>query len=166
MSRYSSNPQRTKFLASFEEIRISTSDIQGRCRFNFSYFDDTQDAGIAFSDLDAAGLSDLFDKLKAFSKSSLNFWRNERCGGNRGLRMFSDYGNFPENSDFSHPKFVPVDARWGRFRLENMFRLVGFTIPPNLAGQPSGKDGATFDLNTFYVVFLDPEHRFYKSESR
>lgn len=166
MSRYSSNPQRTKFLESFKEITICSHDLHERCRFNFSYFDGTQEAGLDFSAMSAADLADFLAKIKHYSKSNLNFWRNERCGGKRGLRVLADYDEgFPNNSDFTHPKHVPVDARWGRFRMENMLRLVGFTVPADALKQHGTKLPA-LDLNTFYVVFIDPDHRFYKTESK
>ena len=166
MTRHKSNPQRLKFLESLIEIRLENGDIKERCRFNFSYFDDTQTHGAAFNDLPAADLASIFDKLRCYSKSSLNFWRNERCGGVRGLRVLTDYDSFPDKSDFTHPKFVPIDARWGRFRMENLSRLIGFTIPGSLAGPPADKHGNSFDHNTFYVVFIDQKHRFYLTEKK
>ncbi|WPN52433.1 hypothetical protein QMK52_26640 [Pseudomonas sp. P9_2] len=164
MSRHSKNPRRVSFLDSFVEIKLSNGDIRERCRFNFSYFDDTQLHASAFSSLSTEEMSSFFEKLRHYSKSSLNFWRNERCGGARGLRVLADYDSFPENSDFTHPKFVPIDARWGRFRMENFTRLVGFTIPGLLGSEAPKKDGFPFDMNTFYIVFIDLNHRFYKVE--
>ncbi|WP_236192096.1 hypothetical protein [Pseudomonas paraglycinae] len=166
MSRHGSNPRRVSFLESFIEIKLATGDIRERCRFNFSYYDDTQLHGASFADLSAADLASILEKLRCYSKSSLNYWRNERCGGVRGLRVLADYDSFPEKSDFTHPKFVPTDVRWGRFRMENLSRLIGFTIPGEVAGAPLAKDGTPFDVNTFYVVFIDPNHRFYLTEKK
>lgn len=166
MSRYSSNPQRIKFFEKISQITISSDDIHERCRFNFSYFDGTQEAGLDFSNMSAEDLAVFLEKLKNYTRSSLNYWRNERCGGKRGLRILADYDDgFPENSDFTHPKKVPTDARWGRFRMENMLRLIGFTIPAS-AVDKHGKKLPALDLNTFYVVFIDPDHRFYKTEEK
>lgn len=168
MSRHSSSPYRVSFLESFEEIKLNNGNIKERCKFNFSYFDDTQNHGVAFDKMSAADLTSLMDKLRYYSGSSLNYWRNERCGGNRSLRVLSDYEAFPEKAktEFTHPKFVPTDARWGRFRMENFSRLIGFTIPGEVAGLPPSKDGLIFDTNTFYIVFIDPNHKFYKPEKK
>lgn len=166
MNRHSSNPRRVNFLDSFIEIKLATGDIRDRSRFNFSYFDDTQDHGASFGSLSAAELASILEKLRCYSKSSLNYWRNERCGGVRGLRVLADYDSFPEKSDFTHPKFVPTDVRWGRFRMENLSRLIGFTIPGEVARAPLAKDGTPFDVNTFYVVFIDQNHRFYLTEKK
>ena len=168
MSRHNSSPHRVSFLESFVEIKLATGDIKERCKFNFSYFDDTQAHGAALSAMSAADLASLIEKLRCYSMNSLNYWRNERCGGERGLRVLADYDSFPikAKTDFTHPRFVPVDARWGRFRMENLSRLIGFTVPGNVASLPTGKDGLLFDMNTFYVVFIDPNHRFYKTEKK
>lgn len=166
MNRYKSNPGRLSFLAGFAEIKLSTGDIKDRCRFNFSYFDDSQQHGPAFRDLTAADLVSLLEKLHCYSKSSLNYWRNERCGGERGLRVLADYDTFPAKSEFIHPKFVPTDVRWGRFRMENLSRLIGFTIPKELLGDHKDKNGLQFDPNTFYIVFIDQNHKFYLTEKR
>ena len=65
------------------------------------------------------------------------------------------YDRFPIRSDFYHPKSVPFDVEWARFRLEGDMRLIGFVIPNQIAlekGLPN---------NVFYIVFLDKDHRFY-----
>lgn len=165
MSTRHKNPRKESFLERFRETTLSNGDIRQRCRFNLSYFDGTQEFGASFEELSAEELRSLFEKLRAYSVSNLNYWRNERCGGNRGLRVLTDYDSFPAHSKFQHPKFVPADARWGRFRMENLSRLVGFTVPANLLGNP-GKDGIEFDMNTFYVVFIDREHKFYLTEKK
>lgn len=159
------NPRKLSFLDGFRDITLSSGDIKTRCRFNFSYFDDTQEFGAGLGDMSADELRTLFEKLKCYSTSSLNFWRGERCGGSRSLRVLADYGSFPDRSKFHHPKFVPIDVRWGRFRMENLSRLIGFTVPASLCGNAE-KDGADFDLNTFYVVFIDREHKFYLTETK
>jgi len=56
------------------------------------------------------------------------------------------YGSFPvEKSDFFHPKQVPEDAEWGRVHIDGTHILAGHFVE-----------------NTFYVVFLDNNHSFYK----
>lgn len=56
------------------------------------------------------------------------------------------YGSFPvEKSAYTHPKQVPEDAQWGRIHIDGTHILAGHFVE-----------------NTFYVVFLDNNHSFYK----
>ena len=84
---------------------------------------------------------------------------NQRVGGG-SLKVLEIYGSFPKKSDFTHPKHVPIDVNWARFRLESDMRLIGFLIPPNTDGISMAA------VNTFFIVFLDQGHRFYLSETR
>ncbi len=63
-------------------------------------------------------------------------------------------------------KSIPIEAKWGRFRLKSKVRLVGFVIPEEFHDKIHEKTGLRFDKNTFYVVFLDKEHKFYKVEKQ
>jgi len=56
------------------------------------------------------------------------------------------------------------EAIWSRFHLENKVRLIGFAIPNEYKDTIHQKINKRFNTNTFYVVFLDKEHRFYKVE--
>ncbi|WP_155950775.1 hypothetical protein [Pseudomonas taiwanensis] len=159
------NPHRRKFIDTFPTSTLEEHDIVVRSKYNFSFFDDSQNAAVSFSDLDQASLAGLFEKLKNFSRNDLNYWRTQRCGGG-GLKILADYGDFPENSGFLRPKHVPMGVNWARFRLENMTRLVGFTIPPETNKKIKGLYGSDFDSNTFYVVFVDLEHQFYITEQK
>ena len=82
------------------------------------------------------------------------------------MKVLEIYGSFPKNSDFKHPKHVPHDGLWARFRLDNMTRLIGFMIPQDVDGKFDKDEGYRFDVNTFYVVFYDPGHCFYKTEKK
>lgn len=151
------NQRARGFIASISECSIESEGdtITERCKFNFSYFD-VQDAGQAFADWDQPALATLLDKLKEFSQKSLAYWRTQ--GGGR----FVVYGKFPSKSDFKHPKHVPHQAQWARFRLESTVRLVGFVLPSDVHGTQHIKTKERFDSNTFYVVFFDENHLFYK----
>lgn len=96
------------------------------------------------------------------------YWNNERVGkGN--LKVLEYYQTFPKNSDFKHPPYIPHDACWARFRLGSRVRLIGFVIPETVSGQiylDEKKREYKFDGNTFYVVFLDKNHVFYKTEEK
>jgi len=156
------NTKKRDFLNHLPVSSLDNNDINQRCKFNFSYFDSSQDAGRNFKDWPAIQLEKLLNKLKDYSCSPLLYWQNARCGAG-GLKILEVYGGFPKKSDFKHPQHVPYDVSWARFRLENMVRLVGFVIPKDIAERC--KEHKTLDCNTFYVVFLDREHKFYKTEN-
>lgn len=166
MTKYG-NSKRDKFLKSlslFPSLEDPNNDLTLRCKFNFSYYDPSQDAGQNFCDWTHQQLCDLLEKIRYYTKKPLDFWRNERIG-RKGLRVLAVYGAFPKRSDFEQPKYIPHQAQWSRFRLGFKVRLIGFVIPTELHKKPHPKTGELFDKNTFYVVFLDKNHRFYISES-
>lgn len=68
---------------------------------------------------------------------------------------------FQKKSDFKHPLYVPFEAQWARFRINNLSRLIGFVIPAKSHAKQHSTTHEYFDKNTFYVVFLDRNHRFY-----
>jgi hypothetical protein len=159
MSKFNKNSKKKEFIARFPQSSIEGSDIETRCKFNFSFFDDSQPCGSSLDELEPGVLAEIMNKIKAYSKNDLNFWRNQRCGAH-GLKILSDYEKFPPKSKFTHPKFVPHDVIWSRFRMENLLRVIGFTIPREYA--TNTKPGKLqYDTNTFYVVFIDLEHNFY-----
>nr|WP_319552554.1 hypothetical protein [uncultured Vibrio sp.] len=164
---FSNNQQSKDFVDSLPEDTIETSKIETRCKFNFSYFDASQPAGQGFPgwsyNTGNASLTNLLDKLKDYTVESLNYWQHQRTGGG-GLKVLEFYGDFPSKSDFTHPKHVPADAHWARFRLGNKVRLVGFIISKNAIKDLDENDQQKFCHNTFYVVFLDKDHKFYKTE--
>jgi hypothetical protein len=106
------------------------------------------------------------EKIKSYTKEPLSYWRNERVGS-KGLRVLAHYDSFPKKSDFKHPPHVPHDVIWSRFRLGNMVRMIGFVIPESMAGTEYVDNKGSkysYDSNTFYVVFLDKDHRFFHTE--
>ena len=135
------------------------SDLTKRCKFNFSYFDDSQPAGSRFSDLTESQLRNILNSLKEFSRRSLDDWEKD-------APRFVMYHNFPIKSEFTHPQHVPHQACWGRFRLGSKFRLVGFTVPAELDGTSHSSTRRVYDKNTFYIVFIDLDHRFWKTEKK
>lgn len=162
MSKYK-NLKKDSFIKGLPRTSIDNSGISKKLRFNFDFFDGNQEAGIDYKDLTKEELIKFFDKIKNFSKEDLLYWRQERCGKG-GLKVFVEYGDFPKNSDFDHPPHVPHDAMWARFRIESKFRLIGFLVPDNLHEKRDEETKYLYDRNTFYIVFLDKEHRFYKTE--
>lgn len=162
MTRFE-NKRKKDFLDSrkLPSLDDDENDLTARCKFNFSYFDSSQDAGQNFSDLTRKQLFDLLGKLKDFTKKPLEYWLTQRSGS--GLTI---YGEFPTKSDFVRPKHVPHQVQWGRFRLGSKIRLVGFIIPKERHRTPHQKTGEFFDSNTFYVVFFDRDHRFWPTEEK
>lgn len=164
---FKENNKSKEFVDSLPETTIESSKIEEKCKFNLSYFDHTQSAGQKFDEWsNSTGivtLVNLLDKFKEYTNESLNYWRNQRSGGG-GLKILEDYGDFPSNSDFKHPRSVPADVHWARFRLGNKVRVIGFVISKDSIRNLSDEEQKNYCHNTFYVVFLDKDHRFYKTE--
>ena len=135
------------------------NDLTQRCKFNLSYLDHTQKAGQTFSDLTQSQLEKILLSLQEYCRFSLDYWETQ---GSR----FVVYPKFPTKTEFKHPPHVPHQACWGRFRLGSKFRLVGFRIPPTLHGKPHEKTNELYDKNTFYIVFIDQNHLFWKTEKK
>lgn len=156
MNKYG-NSQAERFVKSIPEVGLdSVKDVlTSRCRFNFHYFQPGP-PGQRWEDWDHASLVKLLTKLQAYSECSLKEWERQR--------VLCIYESFPKKSDFVHPKSIPHDVRWGRFRLEQKIRLAGFVVPSSLNGTAHAGTGSLFCSNTFYVVFLDKDHRFYITE--
>ena len=168
MSHFS-NTKKDAFLNSFPKLSIEDKDcnIMDRCKFNFSYLDTSQEAGQDFKDLTQIELTKLCNKLKEYNRESLEHWRNVKIGsGEHRNSILVQYGDFPRKSDFEWPKSVPYQAVWERFRLDQSTRLVGFTIPSEYNNTCNYNKNAkfNFDCNTFYVVFLDKNHLFFKTK--
>ena len=160
MSKFD-NQHKASFLAGIPSASLENSDcpLSKRCKFNFGYFD-KQAASQSFDQWTMGELVGLFEKLRDFGKESLEYWMNQSMG--KSGRVLSIYGSFPVRSEFTHPKHVPHQVRWGRFRLDWTGRLCGFVVPRDLDGTFHPTTGHRFDANTFYVVFLDKNHCFYK----
>ena len=151
------NQSKDNFLKSIPlaSIELPNDTLSKKCKFNFAYFDGNP-PGQKFEDWTHANICKLLDKLKAYSQFDLKHWEED------GLLVI--YNQFPTHTEFTHPKHVPHQARWGRFRLGNKIRLVGFVLPSSFHQTPHGGTNYNFDCNTFYIVFLDENHKFYLTE--
>ena len=100
---------------------------------------------------------DLIQKLAEYTKYNRTHWKNEFSNG---LPLLAEYGAFPKNTDFSIPSNIPCcdELIWSRFRLMQKVRVCGFFVTKEIAKKYNLSE------NTFYVVFLDKDHRFYKTE--
>lgn len=162
MTRFS-NSRKDSFLSSVPELALDSEKdrLTLRSKFNFHYFVGTP-PGQTWEEWGLERLSKLMAKLCSYSEASLKHWENQRVGA--AGRVLAIYPSFPVRSDFSHPKSVPHDVRWARFRLESDMRLIGFIVPSAFNSKCHAETGERFCSNTFYVVFLDQNHRFYQSE--
>jgi hypothetical protein len=161
---FSKAVKQQNFLSSIPQVFLKDSDIINRSKFNFSYFD-FNPPGQDFVDWNTSEgnskLVKLINKLKEYTRESLSYWENQKIGkgrkGGKGKRQscLEIYKSFPKKSEFKHPSHVPEDIWWGRFRIDNDTRLAGFVIPKAL------NKNNEYDCNTFYVVFLDENHKFY-----
>jgi hypothetical protein len=150
------NSLKERFLSSRSDFLID--DAKGRfrenIRFSFEYFDNSQAPGQDFRDWEQEHLYKLMDKLKEYCKNPLRHWMTMKIGGGKN-HVLEIYKKFPHKSEFIHPKSVPLDVDWARFRLEGDMRLVGFVVPSESC------DRLCLLKDTFYVVFLDANHKFY-----
>lgn len=165
MSKFG-NSKKDKFLTDFPTASLDneTDKITTKLKFNFSYFDESQKAGQKFEDWSHQELTKLLNKLKEYSRESLEHWKNQKIGsGKSKWHVLEVYGNFPNKTDFAFPKHIPHQVLWARFRMEYSVRLIGFVIPEQYHKKEHPKTKEYFDTNTFYIVFLDKDHRFYKT---
>lgn len=161
------NSKKDAFLKTIieESLESEKNDLITRCKFNFSYIDFSQEAGQSFENWSKEEIDKLLNKIKDYSTKSLNYWQNQRIGGGSNT-VLEIYKKFPKNSDFHHPTYIPHEVWWARFRLESKVRLVGFILPAEYKNKKHPKEDLYYDCNTFYVVFLDKEHRFYKIDKK
>lgn len=156
------NSRTNNFLASIPQASLDSpnDDITIRCKFNFSYLDENQEAGQSFSNWNKTEIETLLQKLKQYSRESIEHWTRVPIGKKSG-KVLSIYEKFPEKSEFKRPLNIPHQVKWARFRLDYSGRLVGFVIPESHHDKHHEKSEYRFDKNTFYVVFLDKFHKFY-----
>jgi quinol monooxygenase YgiN len=150
------NPRKDKKLKSFQLQNTLNQNIINLGCFNFSYFrkiDNSQ----SFEDWQNEEiLADLMDKIKEFSKKSLQESKNEKR-----LKLYGDFPT-PDISDYVLPQDLPENGlKWGSFRITGEKRLIGFIVSDLV----EGLDCSNLK-NTFFVVFLDKNHKFYKSKKK
>ena len=155
-----------EIISSLASIFKDDDKLSKRCKFNFHYFT-LQSAGQDFNTWNHTQLVDLLNKLKHYSEDSLEYWQKQPIGKGSG-HILEVYGKFPDKkkTDFKEPLVVPIEAKWARFRLGSSVRLVGFVIPEKYHDKVHSETGMRFDKNTFYIVFLDNKHKFYKVENK
>jgi hypothetical protein len=68
---------------------------------------------------------------------------------NKGIIKEYPQGIFPPNSEFVHPKHIPLDNAWCSIHIQGKECIIGY-----------------FDDNIFYIVFLDKDHKFWITEKK
>lgn len=163
------NRQKSKYISEKEEeakieaekksCTSASNNISSRLKFNFSYFR-PETPGYDFSNLNADDSQHIINKLKEYSRESLFYWQS--------LDNYAKYDEFPQHSFFDEPENTPTGVEWGRFRVGAKQRIVGFTIPQIHHGKEIDVKGKKYylDYNTFYIVFLDMDHKFYPTQRK
>jgi len=108
-------------------------------RVSFEYLDVTQ--GQSFKEWEE-------DKILSKMNSTLLEYCKNPIHKQFGDK-FKEYGEFPKKSGFKYPKNVDEDVIWSALHITGKNVLGGFI---------SG--------NTFFVVFLDKEHKFWITEKK
>lgn len=155
-----SNRKKTEFLNhlnSKPSIEDNDNNLAKFCKFNFSFLDLSQEHSGKIDDSQLISL--LIEKLLSYFSQPLDYWREQRVGSGK-QSVLEIYKTFPSKSGFKEPKGIPHEALWARFRMDGKKRLVGFILPKEFDSKKHSS-GYGFDINTFYVVFLDPLHKFY-----
>lgn len=132
------NKNKNKSILSKEKPSVGTLRENLNFKISFQYFDSTQEPASSFQDWEKEKmLSKAMDTLKNYCSRPLR----EQIGDN-----FTIYNSFPskDKTRFFHPSHVPEDAHWARIHVNGKHIIVGHVVN-----------------DTFYVVFLDSEHKFY-----
>ncbi|MEM1000503.1 MAG: hypothetical protein AAGN35_25850 [Bacteroidota bacterium] len=127
------------FLKGF--ARGSVHDKSNLMSFTFRHLDENQ--GDTIQDWQDKGvLGEAMLTLKDYSSRTIP----ESLG-----RKFKIYGGFPpaNKTEYKHPTHVPPDAKWASMHVNGRVCLGGHVVG-----------------STFYIVFLDPRHRFWVCEKK
>lgn len=163
MSRFNNNRKQAS-LAKIAKTVIENSGIESKCKFNFSYFDSTPPS-IDFDKCTKKVLSDLLKKIKEFTKDSLISLLRPWDNHNSPLIIYDKFPD-PSKTNYEYPTHVPADVKWARLRIDAKTRLIGFIIPDEFHNRKAEHNDFFYDKNTFYVVFLDLEHKFWISKKK
>ena len=131
----------TSTLENKKNISVHNNSTKGNFKVSFAHLDNTQKFGSGYKDWQKEGLlSKMFETLQGYCCSPLL----EQIDGTK----FTKYGDFPpkEVNEFDYPSHVPEDACWARIHITGPAILAGHVVE-----------------DTFYVVFLDKTHKFYKT---
>lgn len=132
--------QRQSLLKQIPKSSVKAEEVNGHMVVSFKHIDQTQ--GQTFQQWETEGiLADALETLSHYCKDTLQ----RQCSTD----SFKHYKGFPPNdkTDYHQPSHVPQDADWASMHINGKQCLVGHIFK-----------------NTFYVVFLDKDHRFWISD--
>jgi len=121
------------------EKKPRLDDCIGNFKISFQYFVTHQKFGSTFLDWQKREiLAHAMEVLQGYCHRPLF----EQVDG----KKFTIYGDFPatDKTKFTYPVNVPEDANWARIHASGLTVIAGHIIQ-----------------DTFYVVFLDPGHKFF-----
>ena len=127
------------FLAGQSESVADKSKYSENFRFSFEFLDKNQ--GQTFADWEK-------EKLLVKLLETLSCYCKERIIAKQG-NNFKEYGEFPSKSGFKYPQHIEKDVNWCALHITGKVVLGGFV-----------------QGNTFFIVFLDKNHRFWISEKK
>jgi hypothetical protein len=135
--------RRQSIISKVIEQKKTIKDLEADANFliSFRHLDNTQGDSLSTWEQNSK-LAHAIEVLAAYCHGPLIQQLSEK---------FRIYGSFPppHKTDYKYPKQVPEDANWARIHIDGKQIIAGHVVK-----------------NVFYVVFLDPEHRFYISELR
>jgi hypothetical protein len=111
--------------------------------FSFKDFDKSQiPPGQTYEDWQDKGyLAYLLEKLSHISELNMIEAKQQK--------YITEYGTFPKQSDFKHPRHIAEDVNWA--------------VIKKIKGQ-KGRVAGHIIGNVFYIVFLDLDHLFWKMD--
>ena len=110
--------------------------------FSFKDFDKNQ--GQNFKDWESDELLALaVDKISQLSNLTMSQAIQQQI-----IKVYTKV-EFPPNSDFTYPKHVKDGVNWASFHVQGKECIIGYV-----------------EENIFYIVFLDKEHQFWKTEKK
>jgi len=106
---------------------------------SFKHLDKTQGASLEQWDSEHK-LHRAMEVLSGYCQRSLRSQLSDK---------FTIYGGYPpsDKAGYKRPTYISEDAEWARIHINGLQILAGHIYK-----------------NTFYVVFLDPDHNFYKTD--
>lgn len=161
------NTREENFKKNIPTDLVAETKLASFVKFNTKYLDPSRvsEGFLTFSLLTEKQRNMIFDKIKEFSGNSKKHWETvATLGIHNVLEKYSD--SVLNAKCVNLPKHVPVDVEWYRWRLEKDFRLIGFFVSKKRWREEVEIDKEHFflDPNTFYLVYIDPEHHFYKTK--
>lgn len=132
--------QRPSLLKNIPRPSIKNESDNNHLVISFKYFDRNQ--GQSFKDWEEENI--LASTLETLSSLCNDTLQKQCC-----TDSFKPYKNFPprHKTNFSFPDHVPPDAQWASLHINGKQCVAGHIF-----------------RNTFYIVFLDKDHRFFISD--